>query len=135
MKRIIVITALILVTFTAYSFDLDDRTIELTGANGYTWNAMSFQQREFFVYGWMLSNFAMRADAGFHFDGQMGELLEHYGPYADETAWHFLDLINEVYEQPGFLDVPLGVAAQLRHEYVNAIRDGARRPPHIRRPQ
>lgn len=129
MKRIIL---MLLLPLSLSAFDLSDRTVELTEYDGYDWNAMSVRDREFFVHGWLMANFAMRVDAGHHFGGEMGELLEHYGPYPNETVWHFLDLVNEVYEQPGFLSVPLGVAAQLRHEYVAAIRNGARRPPRIR---
>lgn len=132
MKRVIVIILLIGIASSLAAFDLDDRTTELIPLTGREWNRLPIHDKEFFVYGWMLANFAMRADAGHHLDGQVGEILEHYGPFAHETAWHFLDLINEIYEQPGFLDVPIGVAAQLRHEYVAAIRDGARRPPRIR---
>lgn len=129
MKKL-VLMALVITALSA--FDLRDRTTELIAMDGYDWNRLSLRDKEFFAYGWMLANFALRVDAGHHLNGRVGELLEHYGPYPHETAWHFVDLINELYEQPGFLDVPLGVAAQLRHEYVSAIRDGARRPPRIR---
>ena len=118
----------ILLLFVATTLTAYERPLGQT-AQAYDyrdWQAMNRVEQRLFIEGFAA--------------GQLTLVVDFY-PYGEDFVDHMrtftilrdpLDTIvshvTEIYSEPGFRDVPLAIAIQLAHHYVEQIRDGYRRP-------
>lgn len=90
------------------------------------WEAMRVAERRLYVEGYAAGQMALLVDlapAGEELVQKMYELTILETP-VDTILSH----LDEIYEVPGFRDVPVAVAVQLAHHYTWQIRQGLRRP-------
>ena len=120
-RFLIAITLMVVISATAYS-QRTDEILETTGID--YWRSLSYDEQSAFMRGWILAQHALWTE--FSRVPDVYDMMEPYVVDPEETPDWMISHVREIYEYARMRSIPLGVVVQLRHAYIQRLREGNR---------